>query len=133
MRSLTLSDEALRAIRDRMLPMFEVAVDQYRYRVPRGYPNVIDTPESGTIGIEIDANHALFVTSDGPDLYAELYRRTQRTDNRAGANYQKYGGLPFSDRRPLGTDATDQDLRNLIAELMSYYNQQQNILYITDD
>jgi hypothetical protein len=130
---LTVSVEALRAIRDRMLPMLDIAADQYRYRVPRGYPNVVDTPESGTIGIEIDVNHALFVTSDGTDLYAELYRRVQRTDNRAGANYQKYGGLPLSDRRPLKSDATDQELRNLLAELMSYYNQQQTILFITDD
>ncbi len=128
-----MSVDALRAIRDRVVPMFEVAADQYRHRVPRGYPDVIDTPEKGIIGFAIDVNHALFMTSDGQDLFAEIYRRTQRTDARAGAGYQKYGGLPFNDRRPLSADATDQDLRNLLAELMSYFNQQQTLLFITDD
>lgn len=128
-----MSVDSLQAIRDRALPLFEVAADQYRHRVPRGYPNVIDSPERGVIGLEIDVNHAVFLTSDGQDLFAEIYRRPQRTDNRSGANYQKYGGVPFNDRRPVSPDVTDQDLRNLVAELMSYFNQQQTILYITDD
>jgi hypothetical protein len=127
------SVEILRDIRDRVLPMFEIAAGQYRHRVPRGYPNVVDTPEQGLVGIELDPNHALFLTSGDDGLHAQVYRRLQRTDARAGANYQKYGGAPLADRRPLSTGVTDQELRNLIAELMSYYNQQQTILYITDD
>ncbi len=128
-----MSTEALRDIRDRLRPMLDIATDKYQHRVPRGYPNVIDTPERGLVGIEIDNNHALFITDEGGDLYAEIYRRTQRTDARAGAEYQKYGGLPFADKRALPQFPTDQDLRNLVAELMSYYNQQQTILFITDD
>ena len=130
---MTVSTEALRDIRDRLKPMLDVAVDQYRNRVPRGYPNVIDSPDRGMVGMEIDGNHALFITDEGGDLYAEIYRRTQRTDARAGAGYQKYGGLPFADKRALSQFPTDQDLRNLVAELMSYFNQQQTILFITDD
>ncbi|MBA2776436.1 MAG: hypothetical protein ACR2GI_01910 [Thermomicrobiales bacterium] len=128
-----MSVESLSSIRGRMLPMLEVAADQYRHRVPRGYPHVIDTPEQGVIGLEIDSSHALFVTSDGDGLFAEIYRRAPRTDNRAGAGRQKPAGVPFNDRRPLGADATDQDLRNLIADLMSYFNQQPGLLFITDD
>jgi len=127
------SVDSLNAIRDRMLPMLEVAADQYRHRVPRGYPHVIDTPDNGVIGLEIDPSHALFVTSDGDDLFAEIYRRAPRTDNRAGAGRQKPAGVPFNDRRPLENDVTDQDLRNLIADLMSYFNMQPGLLFITDD
>ena len=128
-----MSTEALNDIRDRLRPMLDVAVDQYLHRVPRGYPNVIDTPERGLVGIEIDGNHALFISDENGDLYAEIYRRVQRTDARAGAGYQKYGGLPFADRRALPERPSDQDLRNLVAELMSYFNQQQTILFITED
>lgn len=128
-----MSVESLRSIRDRILPMLEVAADQYRDRVPRGYPHLIDTPAQGVIGLEIDSSHALFVTSDGDDLFAEIYRRAPRTDNRAGAGRQKPAGVPFNDRRPLDANVTDQDLRNLIADLMSYFNQQPGLLFITDD
>jgi hypothetical protein len=113
--------------------MLEVAADQYRTRVPRGYPNVVDNPDQGMIGLEIDPNFALFVTSDGEDLFADIYRRSSRTDSRAGAGYQKNAGQPFSDRRALSLDVTDQDLRNLIADLMSYFNQQPGLIHITDD
>jgi hypothetical protein len=37
------------------------------------------------------------------------------------------------DRRQLGPHPTDQQLRNLIAELMSRFNQQQTMIYFTDD
>jgi hypothetical protein len=37
------------------------------------------------------------------------------------------------DRRPLEGEISDQGLRNLLGELMSRWNQQQTILYITDD
>ncbi len=128
-----MSVDSLSTIRDRMLPMLEVAADQYRTRVPRGYPHVINTPDQGVIGLEIDPSHALFVTSDGEGLFAEIYRRSPRTDSRAGAGRQKPAGVPFNDRRVLSADITDQDLRNLIADLMSYFNSQPNLIHITDD
>ena len=127
------SVQSLIGIRDRMVPMFAVAAEHYRHRVPAGYPNVIDQPDRGTIGLEIDPNYALFITTDGVDLFAEIYRRSPRTDNRAGAAFQKNSGLPFNDRRPLAPNASDQTLRNLIAELMSYFNVQPNLIHITDD
>jgi hypothetical protein len=66
-------------------------------------------------------------------LSSEIYRRYSRTDNRSSAGWQKYGGQPYVDRRPLGRVVSEQVLRNLIAELMSYYNSQPGLLYITDD
>lgn len=128
-----MSVESLSVIRDRLLPMMDVAADRYRGRVPRGYPHLIDTPEQGVIGLEIDASHALFVTSDGADLFAEIYRTSPRTDNRSGAGREKFGGAPFNDRRSLGPDVSDQELRNLLADLMSYFNSQPNLIHITDD
>ncbi len=128
-----MSVDSLRAVRDRLLPMLEVTVDRYRTRVPRGYPHLIDTPEQGVVGMEIDASHALFVTSDGDDLFAEIYRRSPRIDNRSGAGREKFGGTPFNDRRPLDRNVTDQELRNLLADLMSYFNSQPNLIHITDD
>ncbi|MBA2247481.1 MAG: hypothetical protein H0W23_05085 [Chloroflexia bacterium] len=125
--------EGLTEIRNRILPMFQIAAEQYRHRVPAGYPHVSDHPEQGTIGLEIDPNHALFITTDGDALFAEIYRRSPRTDNRAGAGRQKGSGLPLTDQRPLLSDASDQALRNLVAELMSHFNTQQGLLYITDD
>lgn len=128
-----MSVDSLRIIRDRMVPMFEVAAENYRSRVPRGYPHVIDTPDAGVIGLEIDPGFGLFVTSDSSDLFVEIYRRSPRTDNRSGAGYQKYAGQPLFDRRPLSPEVTDQELRNLIADLMSYFNMQPGLIHITDD
>jgi len=133
LRSSFVTVDSLSGIRDRLRPMMEVAADRYRGRVPHGYPHLVDTPEQGLVGLEIDPSHALYVTGDGEELYAEIYRRSPRTDNRSGGGRQKFGGMPLSDRRALGPDVTDQDLRNLLAELMSYYNFQPNLLYFTDD
>ncbi len=125
--------ETLSSLRDRMLPMLQIAADQYRNRVPANYPNVIDQVDRGVIGLEIDSSYSLFITSDGTDVFAEIYRRNARTDNRASASRQKYSGMPFTDQRPLAADASDQTLRNLIAELMSHFNEQPGLIHITDD
>jgi hypothetical protein len=126
-------NQSLTAIRDRVLPMFQVAADQYRGRVPQGYPNVVDEPGRGLIGLEIDASYALYLTEDGDGVYAELYRRLPRTDARSSAGRQKYGGMPFDDRRPIPADIDEQAVRNLIAELMHHFNMQPGLLYITED
>lgn len=128
-----MSVDSLSNIRDRLVPMMEVTADRYRGRVPYGYPHLIDAPGQGMVGLEIDPSHALYMTTDGDQVYAELYRRSPRSDNRSGAGREKFGGLPFNDRRPIADDVSDQDLRNLLADLMSYFNTQPNLLYITDD
>ena len=124
---------ALAAIRDRVLPMFQIAADEYRGRSPQGYPAVIDEPDRGMIGLELDPNFSLYLTADADGLYAELYRRLSRVDARSSAGRQKYGGQPFQDRRPLPPDVDDQTLRNLIGEIKHHYNMQPGLIYITDD
>jgi hypothetical protein len=127
------STERLMGIRDRMLPMLEITASQYARRVPAGYPHVVDSVAQGAFGLEIDPSHALYITTNGTDLFAEIYRRSPRTDSRASASRQKPAGLPFSDRRPLAADVDDEGLRNLVAELMSYFNLQPGLIHITDD
>ncbi len=122
----------LTGIRDRVMPMFQIAAEQYRARVPAGYPVVVDTPEQGVVGLEIDPSYAVYVTSDGQELFAEVYRRSPRTDQRSSAGRQKESGVPFHDRRPLDPNVSDQTLRNLIAELMTHHNFQPGIIHISD-
>lgn len=125
--------ENLRDIRDRVMPMFEQVRTQYEFRVPNGYPVIVDDLAAGTVGIELDPSYSLYFTSDGTDLYAEVYKRQPRTDNRSSSSRQKYGGMPFQDRRPLSANPNDQELRNLIGELKQAYNYQPGLLYIVDD
>ena len=127
-----MSVEQLSGIRDRLVPMLEVAAKQYHNRVPAGYPVLVDNIEQGVVGIELDSSYALYVTTEGDDLFAEMYRRSPRTDNRSSAGRQKESGVPFSDRRPLDPAVTDVALRNLIAELMTYFNFQPGIIHISD-
>ena len=124
--------EMLRGVRERMLPMLRLAAEQYRHRVPEGYPVVVDAPETGTIGLEIDATYAIYIVAEGDRLYADLYYNSPRNDARSSASREKFSGLPFSDRRPLSPDVGDETLRNLIAELMSRWNFQPGIIHITD-
>ena len=124
--------ERLAQVRERMMPMLRLMAEEYRHRVPEGYPVVVDAVEQGTIGLELDPSYALYVVSDGQQLYADMYRRSPRTDARSSASRQKHGGLPFSDRRPLPPDVSDIALRNLLAELASHFNFQPGIIYITD-
>jgi hypothetical protein len=123
----------LQDIRNRIIPMMELAAENYTDRTAPGYPVIVDEVERGTVGLELDPNFALYITSDGETLSAEVYRRLSRTDNRANAGRQKYGGAPLSDRRPLSADVDDQTLRNLIAELQSYVNFQPGFMFISDD
>jgi hypothetical protein len=126
------SVELLTGIRDRMMPMLRLAANEYEHRTPIGYPIVVDAVENGTIGIEIDPSYALYIVSDGSDLYADLYYRSHRADARSSASREKFSGLPANDRRPLPAAPDDLALRNLIAEIMSRYNAQPGIIHITD-
>jgi hypothetical protein len=85
------------------------------------------------VGVEIDPSYALYITSDGDQVYAEIYRRQPRIDNRSSASRQKYGGMPFQDRRPLERDPDDQVLRNLIGEIKHAFNYQPGFLHTVDD
>jgi hypothetical protein len=122
----------LEGIRRRFMPMLRVVAAEYDTRVPAGYPNLIDSPERGAVGLEIDPSHAVYITSDGSGLYADLYYRSARTDNRSSASREKYSGMPVNDRRPIAPDVSDIHLRNLVAELMARWNQQPGIIHMSD-
>jgi hypothetical protein len=125
--------DVLNDLRQRLIPMLEATAVQYANRVPSGYPSVIDAPQIGTVGIELDPSHGLYFVQEADGISARMYRRSARTDTRASSGRQKYGGAPLSDSRPLSREVSDQELRSLIAELMHWYNYQPGVLYITDD
>lgn len=97
-----------------------------------GYPIVVDAIENGLVGIEIDPSYALYLTTDGVDLFADYYYRSSRNDTRSSAMREKFAGSPVYDRRPLSPDINDQHLRNMIAELMTRYNYQPGLVHISD-
>ena len=127
-----MSVEQLQGVRDRLMPMLRLATEQYRHRVPPGYPTVIDAVERGIVGLELDPGFALYVVSDGEQLFADFSYRAHRYDVCSSASREKFAGLPVDDRRPLAAAVSDQALRNLVAELMSRWNSQPGILYVSD-
>ncbi|MDP9369541.1 MAG: hypothetical protein M3Q03_14900, partial [Chloroflexota bacterium] len=114
--------QQLAQIRDRLLPMLAFAAEEYQHRTPPGYPVVVDAVDRGVVGLELDASYALYIVAESDGLYADMYRQSPRNDTRSSASRQKYGGLPFPDRRPIDANVSDQSLRNLIAEMMSLWN-----------
>lgn len=126
------SAEMLEQIRMRMLPMMRLVAAEYERRVPEGYPIVVDAVQNGVIGLEIDPNYALYVTTDGSELFVDIYVRSSRVDARSSASREKFAGAPTFDRRPLAPDVSDVALRNLIAEVMSRHNYQPGLIHISD-
>ena len=127
-----MSVEMLEQVRERMLPMLRLVAAEYQPRVAAGYPIIVDSVANGVIGIEIDPNYALYVTSDGKDLFVDYYVRSTRFDARSSASREKFSGSPQYDRRPFSPYTTDQQLRNMIAELMARHNYQPGLIHITD-
>jgi hypothetical protein len=126
------SVEMLEQLRVRMMPMLRLVAEEYRPRVPEGYPVVVDAVSNGLIGLEIDPSYALYVTSDGSELFVDTYYRSSRADARSSAMREKFSGSPVYDRRPLSPEITDLQLRNLIAELMARHNFQPGLVHISD-
>ncbi len=112
--------------------MLRIVAEEYRHRVPEGYPVVVDSPDRGVVGIELDASYALYFVTDGEQLLADLYYRSPRIDARSSASRAKFSGAPFQDRRRLGASVSDQTARNLIAELKSRWNFQPMLIHISD-
>lgn len=126
------SVEMLEQVRERVMPMLRLVAEEYRLRVAEGYPVVVDAIDNGMIGIEIDPNYALYLTTDGAELFADYYYRSSRNDTRSSAMREKFGGSPVYDRRPLSPAVTDQQLRNMVAELMTRHNYQPGLVHISD-
>lgn len=127
-----MSLEMLAQLRARVLPMLQLVANEYRPRVPDGYPIVVDSVENGLVGLEIEPSYALYLTSDGHELFADYYYRSTRNDVRSSAMREKFAGSPVYDRRPLSPFVTDQQLRNMIAELMTLHNFQPGLVHISD-
>ena len=131
-RGTDVSIEMLEQVRERMMPMLRLVGEEYRPRVAEGYPAIVDSASNGVIGIEIDPNYALYITSDGKDLFADYYVRSSRIDARSSASREKFSGSPLYDRRPFSAYTTDVQLRNMIAELMARHNYQPGLIHISD-
>ncbi len=127
-----MADEMLEQVRNRLLPMLQLVAEQYRPRVPEGYPVIVDAVPRGLVGLEIDPNYALYITSDGGQLYADYYYRSSRNDVRSSASREKFAGSPVYDRRPISPALTDVQLRNMVAELMTRHNFQPGLVHISD-
>ena len=112
--------------------MLQYVTTEYQYRVPAGYPAIVDTLERGIVGFELDPSHSLYFTDDGSVVRAEMYYRSPRNDTNSSASREKFGGAPVDDRRVIDNSVSDQALRNLIAELISRWNFSPQILHITD-
>lgn len=126
------SKESLRQLRERMMPMLRLVAEEYRTRVPDGFPVIVDAVDRGMFGLEIDPSYALYVSSDGNEIFADYYWRSDRYDARSSAMREKFAGSPVYDRRPLSPNATDLELRNAIAELMARHNYQPGLVHISD-
>jgi hypothetical protein len=126
------SVEMLEQVRERILPMLRLVAEEYRPRVPEGYPIVVDSVANGVVGLEIDPSYALYFTSDGNELFVDYYWRTSRDDARSSASREKFSGSPVYDRRPFSPYTTDLQLRNMIAELMARHNYQPGLIHISD-
>lgn len=122
----------LAGIANRVEPMFAQVLEDYRHRVPAGYPNISGNSARGSFGIQLDPSFALFFVNDGEGLFADMSYRSSRTDARSSASREKFAGMPVFDRRPIQATISDQELRNLVAELLSRFNMQPLLIHITD-
>lgn len=127
-----MSVEMLEQVRERMMPMLRLVAEEYRSRVPEGYPIIVDAAANGVIGLEIDPSYAIYVASDGDELFVDYYWRSSRIDARSSASREKFSGSPVFDRRPFSPYTTDLQLRNMIAELMARHNSQPGLIHISD-
>ncbi len=122
----------LAGLANRFEPMLEQVRDDYQGRVPAGYPTISRDASRGNFGIQLDPNFALFLASDGEQLFADFTYRSSRTDARSSASREKFAGMTIFDRRPIEHTISDQELRNLLAELLARFNMQPLLIHITD-
>lgn len=122
----------LSGLANRFEPMLEQVQNDYRGRVPDGYPTISRDASRGNYGIQLDPNFALFLVSDGEQLFAEMTYRSSRTDARSSASREKFAGMTIFDRRPIEHTISDQELRNLLAELIARFNMQPLLIHMTD-
>jgi hypothetical protein len=125
--------DELRALRDRMLPMLEVVVEDWMDRTEPGYPVVFDNVEgNGYFGVSLDPGYGLYIMLDRGEILAQINLIGWRNDVRSAANREKFTSLPFQGLRPISNALSDNQLRNLISELLSHWNTQPLVVRVTD-
>ncbi len=124
---------ALQRLRERVMPMLQAVAKDYETRSEPGYPVVMDNVETGGyFGIMLDTSYGLYFMTDGDQVLAQINMVGWRNDVRSSANKEKFAGLPFGGVRPVSDDLTNQQLRNLIAELLSHWNMQPLLIHQSD-
>ncbi len=124
---------ALRRLRDRILPMLQEVAKEYETRTGPGYPVIMnDVDFGGYFGIMLDPAYGLYFMTDGQQIFAQINMVGWRNDVRSSANKEKFSGLPFGGVRPVPETLTSQQLRNLLAELLSHWNMQPLLIHHTD-
>jgi hypothetical protein len=120
-------------LRDRMLPMLQAVVDEYKTRSDPGYPVLLDNVEfGGYFGIMLDPAYGLYFITDGEEVFAQINMVGWRNDARSSANKERFAGTPFAGVRPVPETLSNQELRNLLSELLAHWNLQPLLLYRTD-
>lgn len=124
---------ALQRLRERVLPMLEAVAEEYETRTEPGYPVIMDNVDyGGYFGIMLDPAYGLYFLTDGQRIFAQINMVGWRNDVRSSANKEKFAGVPFGGVRPVPETLTDQQLRNLLAELLSHWNMQPLLIHHSD-
>ena len=126
-----MSAERLSEIRDRMLPMMQVAAGSISSGCPVAIRTLSMPSRMGPSGSRSIRATPLRDLEWQRPFAGSIAAIRAPTTGRAPAARSRRGA--FLDRRPLSANVDDQTLRNLIAELMSYFNQQPGLIHITDD
>jgi hypothetical protein len=125
--------EDLGRLRDRMIPMFQAMGEEWENRTEPGYPVIFDNVESGGyFGMNLDPGYGLYVMVDEGQIIAQLNVVAWRTDVRSAANREKFSNLPTGGVKPISSDMSDNELRNLISELIAHWNVQPLVIRVTD-
>jgi hypothetical protein len=123
----------LRTLRDRMVPMLESVSEAWHDRTEQGYPVIFDNVDgNGYFGIHLDPGYGLYIMLDRGEVIAQINLIGWRTDVRSAANREKFTSLPVEGVRPVSMAMSDNQLRNLIAELLSHWNVQPLVIRVTD-
>jgi hypothetical protein len=120
-------------LRARVMPILQAVRSEYQRRVRSGYPLIVDNvARGGVFGLTLDPGWGVYFMTDGTRLFAELHLTSLRYDTLAAANAEKFGGQPEIERRDIDAGWDDLQFRNLVSELLHFWNYQQTRIYRVD-
>jgi hypothetical protein len=123
----------LQELRARVMPILQAVRSEYQRRVRTGYPLLVDNvARGGVFGLTLDPGWGVYFMTDGARLFAELHLTSLRYDTLAAANAEKFGGQPRIERRDIDPGWDDLQYRNLVSELLHFWNYQQTRIYRVD-